>query len=189
MRGGYYGDSFEDRSIRKFKISKNYTNKVKLSWTRDKDAKGYEIYQYKSKKWVKVATVKGTSKVIKKLQAGTSYKFCIRGYKETEEETIYTEFKNLKVITCPKKLKITDVVAKTTEFTLKWQKEKASGYEIQYCTSKKFRKNVKSINVKKSKKNVTIKKLERGKTYYVRIRAYSKVNGTKYYGSWSKAKR
>ena len=188
----YYEVAFQDRKIRDFKISKNYMKKVKLSWKTDKEADGYEIYQYKSSKWKKVATItngKTTARTIKKLKAGTSYKFRIRGYKMENGNTVYTKYTNLKVMTKPSKVKVTSVSAGSKKVTLKWKKVKSSGYEIQYCTSKKFKKNVTKINVKKSKKTATVKKLKAGNTYYVRIRAYSKVNGVKYYGAWSKVKK
>ena len=130
-----------------------------------------------------------TTKTIKKLQAGTSYVFRIRGYKKENGDTIYTGYKTIKVMTCPVKVKVTSAISGEKKITLKWAKVKCSGYEIQYCTSKKFKKNVKQLNVKKSKKTATVKKLKGGEIYYVRIRAYSKVNGTKYYGSWSKVKK
>ncbi|MBQ7066809.1 MAG: fibronectin type III domain-containing protein [Lachnospiraceae bacterium] len=183
---------FNERKVANFKISKNYTKKVKLSWTKMKDAQGYQIYQYKSKKWKKVSTLKkGTTKtkVIKKLKPGTTYKFRIRAYKKENGKTIYTKYTNLKVMTRPSKVKIKSTTAGTKKLTLKWKKVKASGYEVQYCTSKKFKKNVKKVTVKKSKTKATIKKLKSGKTYYVRIRAYSKVNGKKYYGAYSTVKK
>ena len=34
----------------------------------------------------------------------------------------------------------------------------------------------------------TIRKLKRGKKYYVRVRTYKKVNGKNYYSAWSKAR-
>lgn len=38
------------------------------------------------------------------------------------------------------------------KFTVQWKKDKkADGYQVQYSTDKKFKKNVKSVNV--SKKN------------------------------------
>ena len=89
-------------------------------------------------------------------------------------------------MTKPSKVKVASVSAGKKQATLKWKKIKASGYEIQCCTSKKFKKNVTKKTVKKTKKTATVKKLKGGKTYYVRIRAYSKVNGKKYYGVWSK---
>lgn len=85
--------------------------------------------------------------------------------------------KGLKAKAAKKKLKIT------------WKKNaKASGYQIQYSTSKKFKKATK-LNVKKaSKTSATIKKLKAGKKYYVRIRAYKTVNGKKKYSAWSAVK-
>ena len=180
---------FNEKKIQNFKINKNYTTKVKLTWTKEKEAQGYQIYQYKSKKWKRVATIKSgstKSKTITKLKPGTSYKFRIRAYKKQNGMTIYTQYTTLKVMTKPSKVKVASVSAGKKQATLKWKKIKASGYEIQCCTSKKFKKNVTKKTVKKTKKTATVKKLKGGKTYYVRIRAYSKVNGKKYYGAWSK---
>ena len=74
-------------------------------------------------------------------------------------------------------------------FTVKWKKAKqASGYQLQYSTSKKFM-CAKVVAVKGAQKtSKTIKKLKKGKKYYVRIRAYKVVKGKTYYSSWSKAK-
>ncbi|MCM1285047.1 MAG: fibronectin type III domain-containing protein [Acetobacter sp.] len=77
--------------------------------------------------------------------------------------------------------------------TVKWKKVSgATGYQIQYSTSSKF-KSAKSVTVGNNKTtSKTIPKLKAKKKYYVRIRTYKtvKVNGknTKIYPSWSKAK-
>ena len=67
-----------------------------------------------------------------------------------------------------------------------------AGYQIQYSTDKKFKKNNKTVTAKKSSTSATVKKLKSKKTYYVRIRTYKtvKINGksTKVYSSWSKFK-
>ncbi len=69
---------------------------------------------------------------------------------------------------------------------LSWKKVTgAKGYQIQYSTSKRFKK-YKSRNT--VKKKYTIKKLKK-KTYYVRVRAYKKSSGKKIYGKWSKVKK
>ena len=75
------------------------------------------------------------------------------------------------------------------KLTVKWKTAKqASGYQLQYSTSKNF-KNAKKVNVKGAKKTgKTIKKLKKGTKYYVRIRTYKIVKGKTYYSSWSKAK-
>lgn len=58
----------------------------------------------------------------------------------------------------------------------------ATGYQISYSTSKKFKK----ATTKKTKKtSYTLKKLKKEKKYYVRVRAYRTVNGNTYYGSYS----
>ena len=63
----------------------------------------------------------------------------------------------------------------------------ASGYQIQYATSKKFtKKTTKTITVKGTTK--TIQKLKK-KTYYVKVRTYKKVNGKTYYSKWSTVKK
>lgn len=61
----------------------------------------------------------------------------------------------------------------------------ATGYNIAYSTSKKF-KTSRTVNSKKAK--VTLKKLKK-KTYYVRVRAYKLESGKKYYSAWSNVKK
>lgn len=63
--------------------------------------------------------------------------------------------------------------------------KKASGYQVQYCKSKKFKKNVKKVNSKKTK--IKLKSLKKG--MYVRVRAYTiDSTGAKIYGKWTKIK-
>ena len=76
-----------------------------------------------------------------------------------------------------------------------WKKDgRATGYQVQYCTSKAFKKGVKAITISKNKTvTKTIPKLARGKRYYVRVRAYKSVKVNKktqkLYGAWSSGKR
>ncbi len=85
---------------------------------------------------------------------------------------------------------------KGKKLTVSWKKDKrATGYQIQYSTNKKFKKGVKTAPLVKNCKTVskTISKLKAGKKYYVRARSYKKVkvNGKNsiLYGAWSKGKR
>lgn len=64
--------------------------------------------------------------------------------------------------------------------------EGADGYEIKYSTSSSL-SGVKTVTTKSVGKS--IKKLSKGKKYYVRIRAFTTLDGKKYYSKWSKAKR
>ncbi|MFR5874958.1 MAG: transglutaminase domain-containing protein [Eubacterium sp.] len=90
----------------------------------------------------------------------------------------------------PKNTSISKVTAGKKKFTVKWKKytTQTTGYQIQYSTSSKF-SNAKTVTVSKNKTtSKTISKLKAKKKYYVRIRTYKTVSGTKYYSSWSKAK-
>lgn len=65
----------------------------------------------------------------------------------------------------------------------------ADGYEIAYSTGVNFGKKKTTVNSYNAVKNVrTVKKLKKGKRYFVKVRAY-KMNGTeKVYGKWSQVK-
>ena len=76
---------------------------------------------------------------------------------------------------------------KGRKLTAKWKKaSNADGYQIQYAANKKFKK-AKSQTVKST--SVTLKKLKKKKTYFVRVRAYKAVDGKKVYGKWSSVKK
>jgi endoglucanase len=64
----------------------------------------------------------------------------------------------------------------------------ATGYEIQYSTSAAF-KSGKTVTKNTKKSSYTIKKLKKGKTYYVRVRAYKVVNGERVTGAYCKKKK
>ena len=79
--------------------------------------------------------------------------------------------------------------SKSKQILLKYKKISGiKGYEISYSTDKKFKKAVTRKNTTKT--SYTISKLKKGKTYYVRIRAY-KVDSTgkKVYGKYTSVKK
>ena len=94
----------------------------------------------------------------------------------------------------PKATKIKKVKGSKKAIALTWAKVKVvKGYQIQVATDKKFKKNKKTVTIKKQKTTkTTVKKLKAKKKYFVRIRTYKtkKINGKskKVYSSWSKAK-
>ena len=62
---------------------------------------------------------------------------------------------------------------------------KADGYQIQYGTSPDM-KGAKYAAVKNSAiRSYTRKDVKSGVTYYVRVRTFKVVNGTRYYSNWS----
>ena len=95
-----------------------------------------------------------------------------------------------KPVAKPKSAKIKKIKAAKKAVSVEWKKVSGvKGYQIQVATDKKFKKNKKTVTVKKQKTTkVTVKKLKAKKKYYVRIRTYKTVKGKKVYSSWSKVK-
>lgn len=95
--------------------------------------------------------------------------------------------------TVPEKTTLSKVSKKSsTSMTVTWKKAASvcSGYQVVIAQNSKFSKGVKKIAV--SGKNAVTKKitgLTKGKTYYVKVRAYKTVNGTKVYGAFSIVKK
>ena len=65
-----------------------------------------------------------------------------------------------------------------------------SGYQVVLATNSGFTKNVKKVTVSgRSTASKKVTSLSKGKTYYVKVRAYNTVNGVKVYGAYSAVKK
>ncbi len=166
------------------------TNSIKLSWNKVAGAEAYQIYRYNSstKKYTYVGATKANSYTVKKLSAGTTYKYMVRAYK-VSGGTKFTGANGsiVTMATKPAAVTVKSLTAVKAGFALKWNKVTCTGYQIQYSTNSKF-KSAKTITVGSGTTARTITKLSRKKRYYVRIRAYKTIGKTKYYSSWSKTK-
>ena len=163
------------------KVSSAYKKSVGQSFTLKPKAKGKITYKTGNKK---VATVNSKGKVTVK---GTGKATITVTAKATS--TYSKSVKKITVYGVPKKPEMKKLTAGKKRFTVQWKKDKkADGYQVQYSTDKKFKKNVKSMNVSKKNTKATVKKLKKGKTYRVRIRSYKKIDGKKYYSGWGKVK-
>lgn len=70
--------------------------------------------------------------------------------------------------------------------TVSWKQVKSiTSYQIQYSTASSM-KSARTITVKGASKSAVLKKLTRGKKYYVRIRTVKTVSKKNYYSTWSK---
>ena len=63
-----------------------------------------------------------------------------------------------------------------------------NGCICQYATNSKFTSAKKVTITNKKTDKTTVSKLSGKKKYYVRVRSYTTVKGTKYYGAWSASK-
>ena len=107
----------------------------------------------------------------------------------------YSGTKTLYFTIKPKATSISSLTAGSKKFTVKWKKQatQTTGYQVQVATNKKFKKNKKTVTIKKQKTTkTTVKKLKAKKKYYVRVCTYKtvKINGKsiRIYSGWSKTK-
>ena len=107
-----------------------------------------------------------------------------------QNDTNTSNDEDVTVTSKPKSASIKKVKGAKKAILVTWKKVSGvNGYEIQVATNKKFKKNKKTVNIKKQKTTkTTVKKLKAKKKYYVRVRTYKIVNGKKVYSSWSKVK-
>ena len=88
-------------------------------------------------------------------------------------------------------VKVKNIKKKKIKVSWRWQYSKAPsyGWQVQYSKKKSFKK-AKIKNVEWRKDTITLKKLSKKKTYYIRVRAWA-ISGDKVkrFGSWSNAKK
>lgn len=76
---------------------------MKISWKKQKNASGYEVYRStkKNKSFKKITTLKKAGKVIyvnKKLKKGKTYYYKVRAYKVVSGKKVYGKFSTIKKI-------------------------------------------------------------------------------------------
>ena len=99
--------------------------------------------------------------------------------------------KKFTVTVKPMAVSITKTVnSRKNTVVVSWKGNKiCSGYIVQYSTSKNFKSGIKTVSVNKnSTAKVTLSRLAKGKTYYIRIASLKKVGKTKILSNWSKVK-
>ena len=176
----------------------NYTGSVSKTYSIKNNFKkatvsGISTKAFTGKNITQSITVKYNGKTLKK---GTDYTVSYSNNKKVGTATVKiagkgsytgTVTKTFKIN--PAKQEIQKLTAKSKAFFVDWaQKGSATGYEIQYATNSKFT-SAKKVTITNNKTDkTTVSKLSGKKKYYVRVRSYTTVKGTKYYGAWSASK-
>ena len=176
----------------------NYTGSVSKTYSIKNNFKkatvsGISTKAFTGKNITQSITVKYNGKTLKK---GTDYTVSYSSNKNIGTATVKiagkgsytgTIVKTFKIN--PAKQEIQKLTAKSKAFFVDWaQKGSATGYEIQYATNSKFTSAKKVTITNKKTDKTTVSKLSGKKKYYVRVRSYTTVKGTKYYGAWSASK-
>lgn len=173
------------------KVKSQKTDSIKLNWSKQTGVTGYKLYSYNysKNKWEYIGKTKDTLYTIKKLKAGTIYKFRVRAYKNVDGTQYFGSYaSSVKTATKTKKPSISKITTTSKKATVKWKKVSgASGYYIYMSTSKNGKyKKIKTVG--KSSTSCTKTKLAKNKKYYFKIRSYKTVDGKKIYSSCSSVK-
>ena len=173
-------------------VSKSY-NQIKVSWNKVSGADGYKVsYGTSSKCSTKTVYVKSSTRsyVFKGLKTGRKYYVRVCAYKTVDGKKVVGSPSSVKSVKpVPAKQTSFKVKAGTKKFTASWKKVSgACGYKVYYSTKKSSGFKYKTVKGN-SKVKYTVKNLKKGKTYYVKSRAYRVVNGKKVYGPYTSTVR
>lgn len=179
------------QKVNSVSIAKNSATTATVSWGKVDKVSGYEILKYDVNKNSFVhavyASADSTSYKFTKLQNSALHSYIVKAYKTIDGDKYFGEQSDaVSVFIKPAKAQLTSVTLKNSTLNVEWKKLDCTGYEIIYTTDRKFKKGLKTVKIKNS--NTTkkaIKKLKKGKKYYVKVRAYAVNNGEKLYGSKS----
>lgn len=140
----------------KVKAKAKGDRKIKLSWSKAKDAQGYIVYRYnaKTRKYAVIANTKKTAYTDKKRTPGTVYRYLVKAYGVSlNKKVIYGQVSNCAVaVTKPQTPKITSVKkAGTTKAAIQLKTERnVKGYQLyEYMWQTKKFKLVGKIEGKK----------------------------------------
>ena len=182
------------QKVNSVSIAKNSATTATVSWGKVDKVSGYEILKYDANKNSFVhavyASADSTSYKFTKLQNSALHSYVVKAYKTIDGDKYFGEQSDaVSVFIKPAKAQLTSVTMKNSTLNVEWKKLDCTGYEIIYTTDSKFKKGLKTVKIKNSNKTKkAIKKLKKGKKYYVRVRGYVTNNGKNYYGAWSKVK-
>ncbi len=179
------------QKVNSVSITKNSAATATVSWDKVDKVSGYEILKYDANKNSFVhavfASADSTSYQFTKLQNSALHSYIVKAYKTIDGDKYFGEQSDVvSVFIKPAKAQLTSVTLENSTLNVEWKKLNCTGYEIIYTTDSKFKKGLKTVQIKNS--NTTkkaIKKLKKGKKYYVKVRAYSVNNGEKLYGDRS----
>ena len=172
------------------KASATTATSVTLKWSACTGATGYRVYIKTADGWETVKTTTGRSYTVTGLDRNTKYSFAVKPYTKYDSEYYwspkYTSFSVSTLVLDVPALKVASTAK--GRLTAAWGDiEGETGYQLYYSTSKSS--GFKKIdNYKADTKKVYETGFESGKTYYFKVRAYTKLNGKYVYGDFSAVK-
>ena len=168
----------------------NLSTGVKVTWSKNSSVTGYYVYRKDTQAgtWHYIGATQSLNFTDKTAENGVAYYYAIKAYNgsvksssSSAKNTIYIKSVFISSLTNPS----------TKAMLVKYSSNaKATGYEIAYSPySTMGPASTKTVTVTgASSLSKTIASLNKGSTYYVKVRAYKTVAGYKFYSSWSAVK-
>lgn len=161
---------------------------MSISWKKVNGTLNYRVAYRKAgaTNWTYAWTQGQTKYIIKKLKANQMFEFKVAAYGVANNKWVYggwSEVSYRYMAATTVKLK---AGKKSFKATIKKVK-KSSGYDVIYALNKAQTKSKKVKSLKgATKTKFVVKKLKKGKKYFVTVRPYKKYKGKKYIGVLSK---
>lgn len=172
------------------KVAKQADKSLSFSWNKVSGV-NYRLMFYQGSKVISTKYATGNSYTYTKLKSGTVYTLRVTPYRIVNGQNVYANSTgSVKTATAPAKVKLSQAKRSgKNKVKLTWKKVSgASGYEIFMRTGNGKYKKIKIVG---NAKTVSFTKsgLSRKKSYSFRIRAYTKVDKNKVYGTYSNVKK
>ncbi len=168
------------------KFQNRTTTGLTLSWTKNADASGYYVYQYKSGKWKQMAKLGKNAKVswrAAKLKENTKYRFRVRCFRKAGKQTYYSSYADLSgktVLSKPAGVKISG--RSSSALKISWKRNRSAAcYRIEKYQNGEW------VKVADTAKNTVLSRtvggLKANTTYKLRVRNVTYDGKTKLYSS------
>ena len=170
------------------------TSYLTLTWDKVADAESYKIQKYSSGSYKTIKTLSGSAAATYKvsgLTSGSGYRFRVMASRTKYDITANSCSSTLFAPVKPGKVTLNKLSTGSSHYiTASWKKKTGTGYQVRLATNSKFTSGVKTYKVT-SYKTLSRKmtKLKKGRTYYVKVRAYKTYGGRTVYGSYSSCKK
>lgn len=187
----YFTASYKLASLEAAVVTKKSGTSFNVTAVNPGDISGYNIRYRKGNGLWKMVNVAGNDDLNKTISvAPNTYTVQVQTYCTVGDKTYYSDWSKEQKVTCkistPSSVKVKNSSKNALKITAK-KKGTIAGYQVRY---RKGSGSWKNVTVKGNKNlSKTIKKLKKGSTYYVQVRAYCKLSGKNYYSNWSSKKK
>lgn len=166
---------------------------VKLTWTAAQGADKYQLYKATSKdgKYTRIKTFSESTRsyTVSGLTGGKDYYFKVRGYVTIKEKNYYSSFSSIVkstpiTVKAPTGTAVAKANASGSSAKISWTKSSDATYYQVYRATSKTGSYKKIKTVSKNYTYITDKNLEKGKTYYYKVRGYKENSSSKVYSKF-----